>query len=112
MFLCFGILEKYIILPFGALVIIKATAIALDQYEEIIFYTKQHRSVKIDEFHDVKIAGLVKDLLLTEGIHCFLKGYHHRGLYYLLGLYIEIPLFVPDTEAEKATRIIADFNKV
>ncbi len=85
---------------------ITMVAVLLDLMGEVPFRKGSGRLVKIAEFHDVPIAGLVKSLLERKGISCFLRGYYHRALLYFFGPYIEISVMVPEAKAGEARSAI------
>jgi hypothetical protein len=62
--------------------------------------------VKIAQFNDVYNATMVKNVLIAEGIPCHLQGYYHRHLLYFFGPYIEMVLFVPNSNKAHAIELV------
>ncbi|MGD0280152.1 MAG: DUF2007 domain-containing protein [Smithella sp.] len=85
-------------------------AITLDLIGVFNFYQNDlHRPIKIAEFHDIYDANMIQNHMEALGIKSYLRGYHHRLLYYFFGPYLDMSLIVDDQDKERAQELIQDY---
>lgn len=64
--------------------------------------------VVIHTAHDNAEADIIKSILEEEGILVFVQGYNHRSMLGMVGTYIDINIMVPERDAERARKYIAE----
>jgi Preprotein translocase subunit SecY len=85
-------------------------AITLDLIDGFKFYQKDLlHPIKIAEFHDIYDANMIQNHMEALGIKSYLRGYHHRLLYYFFGPYIDMSLIIDDQDKERAQELIQDY---
>jgi len=85
-------------------------AISLDLIDGFKFYQNDMlRPIKIAEFHDIYDANMIQKHMEALGIKSYLRGYHHRLLYYFFGPYLDMSLIIDDQDKERAQELIQNY---
>jgi preprotein translocase subunit SecY len=92
--------------------LIVTVAIAMDIAGELRLRRDSGRLVKVAEFQEPAMAGLLQSILKHNNIPCHLRGYDHRALLYFFGPYIEISVFVPESKAAHAKSLMTRYLKM
>ncbi len=93
----------------GGISMIISIVVLMDIWEDIRNRKSSGQLVKIEELHDIPKAGLLKSILETKGIPCYLRGYYHRALLYFFGPYIEVSVLVPADKVDDANEAIRKY---
>jgi preprotein translocase subunit SecY len=86
--------------------LVTATAVALDLVAEWRARTQHGALVAIWPLHQVALVGAATDALSRAGIFVHPRGACHRSLLHFFGPYIPIDLLVPETQAPDARQIL------
>jgi hypothetical protein len=93
------------IVTFDALIYI--FAISQDLWAQWLFWKDNGRGVELLEMDNVHLASYVKGMLVSEGLPCYIQGYHFRRLHFIFTPLYKMRLLVPESDETRARALLA-----